>query len=78
MNNEIKEIIKLSTSLVLSRDSDVNTEDGSFATVDTDLIIRLEQAIVKAFDLPYDDVSEEDVPIISAILNNPFFRLNKR
>ena len=68
MKNQMKEIIKLSTSLVLSRGGDIYTEDGSFATVDTDLIIRLEQAIVEAFSLLYDDVSVEDVSMILAKL----------
>ncbi len=64
----LNEIIKIAVHLVLSREGDVDTEDGTFATVSTDDIICLEQAIVEAFDLNSDDVCREDVSKINKML----------
>ena len=68
MNTNMKRIIELSTALVLSRSGDVSTDDGNFATVDDNIIIELESSIALAFELDSDDVNENDVPMIMAIL----------
>ena len=68
MKDELKIIIELATALVLSRDSDVTTEDGNFATVDDDIIIELDAAIAIAFGLNSDDVTGDSVPMIMAKL----------
>ena len=69
MNNKMKRVIELATALVLSRAGDVDTEDGSFATVDTDIIIELDCAIAEAFELNSDDVNDSDAPMIMAIIS---------
>ena len=66
MNDKIKEILKLATELVLTRTGDVTTEDGNFATVDTDLIIRLDEALAHEFTNDSDDVSFENIEMIIA------------
>jgi hypothetical protein len=68
MNDQMKKVIELATALVLSRSGDVSTEDGSFATVDDNIIIELDGAIAEAFGLDSDDVNESDVPMIMATL----------
>ena len=68
MKDELKIIIELATALVLSRNGDVTTEDGNFATVDDDIIIELDSAIAIAFGLNSDDVTGDSVPIIMAKL----------
>lgn len=70
MNDQMKKVIELATSLVLSRGGDVSTEDGSFATVDDNIIIELDSAIAEAFELNSDDVNESDIPMIMAILKS--------
>ena len=66
----IKDVLSIAAQVVLSRSGDVDTEDGSFATVDTDLIIRLESAISQAFDLPGDDVNEGDIPQLHKMITD--------
>lgn len=61
MNDQIKEILKLATELVLTRSGDIDTEDGNFATVDTDLIIRLDEALAHEFTNDSDDVNFENI-----------------
>ena len=68
MEDKYKHIIDLAIQVVLFRGSDVDTEDGTFATTCTDQIIRLDQAIAEAFELDSDDVSESDLPMIVAKL----------
>jgi hypothetical protein len=68
MKDELKIIIELATALVLSRDVDVTTEDGNFATVDNDIIIELDAAIAIAFGLNSDDVTGDSVLMIKAKL----------
>jgi hypothetical protein len=70
MNDQMKRVIELATALVLSRYGDVDTEDGSFATVDADIIIQLDCAIAEAFELNSDDVNESDIPIIMEMLKS--------
>ena len=70
MNDQMKRVIELATALVLSRGGDVSTEDGSFATVDDNIIIELDSAIAEAFELNSDDVNESDIPMIMAILKS--------
>lgn len=70
MNDQMKKVIELATALVLSRGGDVSTEDGSFATVDDNIIIELDSAIAEAFELNSDDVNESDIPMIMAILKS--------
>lgn len=67
--SSMKRVVELSVALVLSRGGDVDTDDGGFATVDTDVIIELEAAIADAFELEFDEVTEDDVPIIRALLD---------
>ena len=68
MTDGMKDIIKYATSLVLSRSSDVDTEDGSFATVEIDELLHLEAAIAKEFELEGDEVCESDTPKILALI----------
>jgi len=70
MNDKIKEVLGLATALVLSREGDITTEDGNFATVDEDLIINLEIAISQAFELEGDEVVTSDIPKIKALINS--------
>ena len=70
MNDKLKRVIELAVTTVLSRSGDVDTEDGSKATVCTDEIIRLEAAISEAFELSSDDVNDSDVEIIAATLKS--------
>ena len=52
---ELKSLIERAILVAGSRDGDVDTEDGTFATVDVDELIRLEEAIEEFFGR---DVSE--------------------
>ena len=71
MTNEyIKDVLSIAAQVVLSRSGDVDTEDGSFATVDVDRIIRLEAAISKAFNLPGDDVTKYDIPQLHKMITD--------
>jgi len=71
MEDKYKHIIEIAIQIVLFRDSDVYTEDGTFATTCIYQIISLEQAIAEAFELDSDDVSESDLPMIMAKLKQP-------
>ena len=64
MKDEIKDIIEMAAMVVLTRMGDVDTDDGTLATVGTDAIIILEEAITKAFDLGSDDVTFENMPAL--------------
>lgn len=61
MNDEIKEILIAAAHVVLMRHGDVSTEDGSFATVDTDALLRLDYALAEHFELDSDDVTFENI-----------------
>lgn len=65
----MKEVLILAAELVISRSGGVTTEDGNFATVDDDAIIRLDCAIAQAFDLDSDDVNIEDMDKIRNIVS---------
>ncbi|URC15434.1 hypothetical protein JLT2_66 [Paraglaciecola Antarctic JLT virus 2] len=69
MDNNLKEVLKLAVALTLSRDGDVTTEDGNFATVDTDIIIELDMAISKAFSLDSDCTERAEHKNIIAYIN---------
>jgi hypothetical protein len=60
MKDEIKEILIAAALVVLKRHGDVSTEDGSFATVDTDALLRLDYAFAEHFELDSDDVTREN------------------
>ncbi len=64
MNDNTKEILKLAAELVLTRQGDVTTTDGDFATVDTDLIIRLDEALAREFTNDSDDVNFENIEML--------------
>lgn len=53
----LKEIIKKSLVVIEYRHGDVDTEDGTFATTDTDAIIGLEMALSEAFNDDGDDAT---------------------
>lgn len=57
MSEDIKEILKLAAEVVLSRHGDINTEDGCFATVEIDAILRLDYAMAECFKLDTDDIN---------------------
>ena len=54
--SQLADIIERAIFVVDSRDGDVDTMDGTFATVDTDEIIRLEEAIENFFDLSIEEL----------------------
>lgn len=64
------DVIIRAIQVLLSRGEDVSTNNGDFATVDCDYLLILEEEIVKAFDLPDDDVKDSDVEIIISKLTN--------
>lgn len=65
---EIKEVLREAAQVVAWRNGDVSTEDGNFATTDTDAIIRLEQALCTALKTSSDDVVlEEILPMIEVL-----------
>jgi hypothetical protein len=61
MNDKIKEILIAAAHVVLMRNSDVSTEDGSFSTVDTDALLQLEYALAEHFELDSDDVTFKNI-----------------
>jgi len=61
MDKKLQDILILAAQLVLTRHGDVFTEDGSFATVDTDAILELDYAMADYFCLSSDDVSFENM-----------------
>lgn len=71
MSNEVKlsDVLLGAVGVVLSRDGDVSTDDGCFASVDIGSIINLESGISKFFDLDSDDVTFSNIPIIKAKLD---------
>jgi hypothetical protein len=63
-NIKISTVLTLAADLVLSRDGDVTTEDGDYATCGTDEMIRLDCAIAELLELPSDDVNCVDTNLI--------------
>ncbi|TDI80617.1 MAG: hypothetical protein E2O80_06265 [Betaproteobacteria bacterium] len=61
LQKKVKEVLKQAVLVCEYRAGDVCTEDGSFATTDTDSIIRLEEALCDALDSPYDHIRMLDV-----------------
>lgn len=65
MTTKISDVIINAFELVISRNGDVDTEDGSFATCGTDEIIRLDEAMAHYFQVGSDDISLSDAYVIS-------------
>lgn len=61
MNDELKDILIAAATVVLMRHGDVSTEDGSYATVDIDSLLRLDYALAEYFELDSDDVTFENI-----------------
>lgn len=61
LSNEIKEILVAAANVVLLRHGDVNMDNGIFATVDTDALLRLDHALAEHFKLDSDDVTFENI-----------------
>lgn len=55
---QLKELIERAILVACCRSGDVDTEDGSHATTDTDEMIRLESAIQDLFDLEANELNE--------------------
>lgn len=55
---ELKELIERAILVAYWRDGDVDTEDGTFATTDTDQMIRLESAIQDLFGLEANELAK--------------------
>jgi len=70
MSELINDVLCRAVAVVLSRAGDVNTEDGSFATVSINDIILLEESIVEAFDLDSDDVNQSDAWKIAKMISD--------
>lgn len=63
-NKRLADALWSAYMLIVSRDGDVTTQDGIFATVDTDCIIDLEAKLVMLFKAKYDDITDKDAPHI--------------
>ncbi len=55
---KLKEIIERAILVAYWRDGDVDTEDGTYATTDTDEMIRLESAIQELFGIEVEDLAK--------------------
>ena len=55
--SDLKEIIKKALAVIEYRHGDVDTEDGTFATTDTDAIIGLEMSLAELFNDNGDDAT---------------------
>lgn len=55
MNDQLKEILINAACVVLKRRGDINTEDGSYATVDIDSLLRLDYDMAEYFNLDSDE-----------------------
>lgn len=53
----IKEILKKAMVVIEYRNGDIDTEDGTFATTETDAIIGLEMSLADAFNDNGDDAT---------------------
>jgi len=61
MDGKIKEVLKQAILIVEYRSSDVDTEDGCFATTCLDTMISLEAALCDAFDTNSDDATMMEI-----------------
>jgi hypothetical protein len=55
---QLKELIERAILVAYWRNGDVDTEDGTYATTDTDEMIRLESAIQELFGLEAHELSK--------------------
>lgn len=64
--NQVKlsDVLMMAFELVLSRDGDVDTEDGSFATCGIGEIIRLDEAMAHYFEIGRDDINLCNVDLV--------------
>tara|TARA_R110002012_G_C11247932_1_gene566304 strand:- start:6 stop:428 length:423 start_codon:yes stop_codon:yes gene_type:complete len=69
MEDKYKELIMALAELILTRDDDVTTQDGDFATVDISSITEAEEFLVKAFNLDSDGIFVHDLGHISEQLS---------
>ena len=53
---KLNELLEQAVFVCWNRHGDISTEEGEFATTDTDSIIRLEAAICDYFDLDSDSL----------------------
>ncbi|EGQ7810347.1 hypothetical protein I6Y99_004390 [Vibrio parahaemolyticus] len=68
---ESKKLVELVAQAILIafyRDGDVDTEDGTFATTDTDVMIRLESAIQDAFGMEAKELCRQ--PYVNSIIES--------
>lgn len=69
IETRLSDVLFAAYKLVISREGDVDTEDGSFATVDTAEILNLDTLLAHYFDLGSDDCRLKDVDIVLTKLN---------
>ncbi len=55
---QLKELIERAILVAYHRDGDIDTENGTYATTDTDEMIRLESAIQELFGLEAHELSQ--------------------
>lgn len=73
---QLKQLIERAILVAYHRDGDVDTEDGTFATTDTDEMIRLESAIQDLFGLEVRELVKSDHS--TTIINNKIMELLKK
>ncbi len=61
---KMSDVIMAAFELVVSRDGDIETVDGSCATCGIGEIIRLDEAVAHYFEVGSDDVNLRDVDLI--------------
>lgn len=66
---KLSDVLFAAYKLVISREGDVDTEDGSFATVDIGEILNLDTLLAHYFNVGSDDCRVKDVYTILTKLN---------
>lgn len=66
---KLSDVLFAAYKLVIGREGDVDTEDGSFATVDIAEILNLDTLLAHYFNLGSDDCRVKDVDTILTKLN---------
>lgn len=61
MNEDIKHLLEMALNVLISSNGEISTDEGYYATVDSNYLIDLDAAFVKAFGLSIDSIGHLEI-----------------